>query len=340
MNGNRNGIRSRDSDGTVAVLQYELPPETTGMLNLQIVPIFKLCEEKHFRLSSFQRVSNIIGYCHYKGWLRRECACNTVSEHDTLSVEMNPVGHFIWESVSCWNAENYIFDRKSTSSCVTEAPEESKFNFAVPIWISIEAIHSKLHKVNIGLLGLCRDLGQFSLSFSRRNVGICRFDGGLGTGFDGFGLTRNCRRLTFGLLGLVPQRFHLIPNSADLILHRVGLPFGLRGQFRQVADSGFDIGAIGDDTKGQNGDRQRADPDKERQPFIRSESTKKIAGWSLVAISSLMGTIGAACLMAAQCGRDFDLSLRQRVRYGVFGGLICLLAAWLVYHFAAPMVGF
>ena len=181
---------------------------------------------------------------------------------------------------------------------------------------------------------------------SRRNSGcvrrgdvcFCRLNAGIGASLDGLGLLSDCGRLEFGLFGLVPQCLHLIPNSAKLILHRIGLPFSLGGEFGQVADSGLDIGSISGIAVGHVGDHQGGEADKERQPFIGSKASQKISGWGAAVYPAFVGSIGGACLMAAQCGRDFDLSIGQRVRYRVFG-MICLLTAWPVCHFAAPMVG-
>ena len=65
-------------------------------------------------------------------------------------------------------------------------------------------------------------------------------------------------------------------------------------------------------------------------------AAQKIAGWITVCIATIVGAIGAACLVGALGGRDFDLSWRERSRYAIAGIILCAVAAWLVIHVAAP----
>jgi hypothetical protein len=119
----------------------------------------------------------------------------------------------------------------------------------------------------------------------------------------------------------------------------IGLPFGLHCQISQIAYGRFNIGSVGDRTPCQESNRQGAATNEEGQPFADGETAKKIAGWIAMSAATVIGAIGAASLMGAQCGRDFDLSRGERIRYAIFGSILFVIAAWLVAHVAAPMVG-
>jgi hypothetical protein len=127
-------------------------------------------------------------------------------------------------------------------------------------------------------------------------------------------------------------------HNIKLVSSGVRLPFCLSCQFGEIADCRFDIGGIGSIAVGHIRNHQRTETDKECQPFIYSETAKKIAGWSTIILACCIGSIGAAYLMGAQCGAAFDLTKRQRVRYAFLGLSLCLIAAWLVHSFAAPML--
>jgi hypothetical protein len=129
-----------------------------------------------------------------------------------------------------------------------------------------------------------------------------------------------------------------LPHFSKLPTCGVGLPFGLGCQVRQIAYGGFDVRGVGDRPSCQSRDRQRSEAHKERQPFADSEAAQKIAGWITVCIATIVGAIGAACLVGALGGRDFDLSWRERARYAIAGIILCAVAAWLVIHVAAPIV--
>jgi hypothetical protein len=102
-----------------------------------------------------------------------------------------------------------------------------------------------------------------------------------------------------------------VPHFSKLTICGIGLPLGLIGQVSQIGDGGFDISGIGDRVPCQDRNEQGANANEKSQPFVDGKTAEEIAGWTLVAFASLVGAIGAACLMAAQCGGDLDLSVGQ-----------------------------
>jgi hypothetical protein len=130
----------------------------------------------------------------------------------------------------------------------------------------------------------------------------------------------------------------LISHFGDLPVRGIGLPLSLRSQFGQIADGVPYIRVVGGVAISEGSYEQRAKTDQKGQPFIDAEFEKKIAGWAIFVVSTVIGAVGAACLMGAQRGRDFDLSWRERVGYAFIGSIFFVIAAWLVAHVAAPMV--
>jgi len=331
-----------DSDGAAAVLQFELAPEAAGMLSLLHVPIFKLCEEKQFRVSANQGVPSIFGNIQPVWVYKGKCACGAVCEHKTSTIASNSLWHFWGKRIAKPNAEDNVLDGEGTSSCIAEMPHKSRMNISILIGLPVQAADFEFRKSDVWLLCLRRDFGHFPLGFRGRNIGLSRFNGGLGTSLDGLGLTGDCRCLTFSLLGLVSQRADLISDSLELIVHGIRLPFSLGGQIGQIAYGGLNVGSVSGVKVRHIGNYQRAYTNyqractnKERQPFTGSMAAHKIAGWAVAAIATFMDAIEVAYLMAAQCGRVFYIIPWYHVFYGLFGGLICLTAVWPLWTIAA-----
>ena len=133
-------------------------------------------------------------------------------------------------------------------------------------------------------------------------------------------------------------RCSLVSDSAKLIVHRVRLPFRLCSQLGQIAYRVLDVGSVGGIAIGHVGNDQRAETYEEGQPFIDGKAARKTGdgrwpplrpSWELLDAPVSWGLNAEGTSTSPLCSA-FVME---------FLGFICLLAAWLVYQFAAPMVG-
>lgn len=63
-------------------------------------------------------------------------------------------------------------------------------------------------------------------------------------------------------------------------------------------------------------------------------------GWGIVAVASVIGSIGAAAVMFALEGQIFGLRGWGRFRYAVCGFGLCGFAFWIACQWAEPLINF
>jgi hypothetical protein len=248
------------------------------MFSIQIIPIPKFCKEKQGCVFCDYCVTSGLWHCKFNRFFWTEGAIYAIDKHETGTVDSVPWWRFLRERITYWEAKNNVFDSKGATSNVTEVPGNGIVNFSILVGIAKQSYNCQIRKFNIWLLCLRGDLCQFTLSLCGRNIGCRRFDCSVGAGGYRLGLSRYRFGLPLCFHSLLPQRINLIPNSSQLLMSRVGLPLGLGGQLGEVADRRLYVRSIGGVAIGEKGDNQRANRDKERQPLIDGEATKKLRG--------------------------------------------------------------
>ena len=287
------------SEITASIFEKKLSPKAFCMFGVQGVPILETSKEENVQRSVHCGVGLSFWYLHRNGVFRGKGAGDAVNDDDPAAVKNGAIGHYFWECLASSHPEHDIFYCKGASTSISEAP--SQIDWDDPIFVRrIKAANLKLHEVNVWPLRSGCDLGQSLLGLGRFNIGVR-------TGFDGCGLLRNCVCLKFGFRSLLFQSSYLFTNSGKLIGHRIGLPFSLNGQIRQIADRAFDVAGVACDAVGSDGHKKHCDPDKAINNINDPDfAPKRLIGRALVLLGAALASIGLLWLFIA-ARLDFTL---------------------------------
>jgi hypothetical protein len=128
--------------------------------------------------------------------------------------------------------------------------------------------------------------------------------------------------------------YYLFANSAELIGHSIGLPFGLNGQMRQIPDGAFNVAGVACNTVGRNSDNEHCDADKAVNKINDPDFTpKRLIGGAVVLSGAALASIGLLWLLIAA---RLDFTLADAGRRGILA--ICLfgLGAILIWQGVSP----
>jgi len=277
----------------ISVFQEELPTEAFRVFGVQRIPVLETCEEKDFQQPIHCGAGLIFWHLQLNGIFGGKGTCNTVNNDDSASIKNDPTGHFFGQSVACQYAEPDIFYRKGASTCISETPKQIYAGDSILVRLVFKTTNCEFHKINIGLLRLGCDFGHFFL-------GLCGFNVGVRTSLDGCGLPRNSLGLKLGFRSLLFQSSYLFADRTELIGHSIGLPFGLNGQIRQIADGAFNVASVACNTIGSNSDNEHCSADKAVNKINDPNFTPKhFIGRALVLLGAVLAGIGLLWLIIA-----------------------------------------
>ncbi len=307
----------------IAIVQEKLPTEAFRVLGAQRIPVLETCEEKDFQQSVHCGVGLIFWYLQLNGIPGGKGASDGVDNDDSASFKNEPIRHFFGQCVACLYAKPNIFYREGASSCISETPEQIDWDDPIFVRRVVKTANRKFHEINIRPLRPGCDFGHYLLSLSGFNTGVR-------TSLDGCGLLRNSFCLKLRFRRLLFQSRYLLADSAELAGHSVGLPFGLTGQIRKIANGAFDVASIACDAVSSGGDNEHCNADKAINKINDPDfAPQRLIGRALVLLGVGLASIELLWLIIAA---RLDLTLIDTGWRGIVA--ICLfgLGAILIWQ--------
>lgn len=294
----------------------------------------------------FSPITDRLGRCGSKSNCRLAAGEQraTFGDRHLISTEHKP-GGIIYDLRQFLEERDHSYVSIHSSAIINEKRVHGDGYVSVFSGRIIEPVHGETLQSQARQVGLSSSFGREFVLLRRLQLGLGRLglsvgetNGGCCAGLDGAGLLGNRLGLLFGLGDLLAHKPKLGVQRVGFAFGLPGFNAGLLGQRGETLDRIFDIFGVSRVQVSQVRDNECPDADKKRQLFADRQTLKKIGGLGLAMLATVMGAIAAALAIGAADGPVFGLSGRDRIRFVAYALALAGLAAWIVYHWVAPLL--